>query len=42
MFVAFHADVYFSLGGEVLLYFYCVSGSHRNCKFDLNSNWSRI
>jgi hypothetical protein len=30
MFVVFHADAYFSVGGEVLLQFYCMSRSHQN------------
>jgi hypothetical protein len=41
MFDAFHTDAYFSLGGEVLLYF-IVSESYQNCKFDLNLNWFEI
>jgi hypothetical protein len=38
MFVALHADAYFSLGGEVLLYF-IEQVEVIQFKFDLNSNW---
>jgi hypothetical protein len=38
MFVAFYADAYFSLGGEVLLYF-IEQVEVVQFKFDLNSNW---
>jgi hypothetical protein len=39
MFIAFHADVYFSLRGKVLLYYiYFTSGSCSKFKVVLNSN----